>query len=143
MALLSYRAIPLPWCNLSPAELLMGRCIRTPLPQTNEQLVPTWSYLQKFRQQNRDFKDWQKRDLTGITEHVTVPKCQMTPRCGSALKVSQYVGELFPRPIPQGRMSSTLRQDRCVGTALTCLLRPIIQLLTCRKFPRSNRPVGS
>ena len=29
MALLSYRATPLPWCNLSPTELLMGRRIRT------------------------------------------------------------------------------------------------------------------
>ena len=25
VALLNYRAAPLPWCNLSPAELLMGR----------------------------------------------------------------------------------------------------------------------
>ena len=25
LALLSYRATPLPWCRLSPAELLMGR----------------------------------------------------------------------------------------------------------------------
>ena len=33
MALLSYWATPLPWCNLSPAELLMGRHIQTPLPQ--------------------------------------------------------------------------------------------------------------
>ena len=33
MALLSYRATPLPWCGLSPAELLMGRKIRTDVPQ--------------------------------------------------------------------------------------------------------------
>ena len=52
MALMSYRATPLPWCNLSPVELLMGRRIRTPLPQTDEQLVPKWSCLPKFRQQN-------------------------------------------------------------------------------------------
>ena len=28
LALLSYRATPLPWCRLSPAQLLMGRTIR-------------------------------------------------------------------------------------------------------------------
>ena len=33
MALLTYRATPMPWCALSPAELLMGRKIRTDVPQ--------------------------------------------------------------------------------------------------------------
>ena len=33
LSLLSYRATPLPWCHLSPAELLMGRRLRTELPQ--------------------------------------------------------------------------------------------------------------
>ena len=34
MALLSYRSTPLPWCNYSPAELLMGRKVKTDIPQT-------------------------------------------------------------------------------------------------------------
>ena len=32
LALLSYRTTPLPWCNLSPPQLLMGRHIRSNLP---------------------------------------------------------------------------------------------------------------
>ena len=33
LALLNYRATPLPWCGHSPAEFLMGRVIRTDIPQ--------------------------------------------------------------------------------------------------------------
>ena len=62
LALLNYRATPLPWCKRSPAELLMGRKIRTRVPQLPEQLQPTWSYLKDFRNQNQKFKAKQKRD---------------------------------------------------------------------------------
>ena len=39
-ALLSYRATPLPWCGLSPAELLMGRKIKTDVPQVKDRCSP-------------------------------------------------------------------------------------------------------
>ncbi len=39
LALLSYRSTPLPWCSLSPAELCMGRKIRTTIPQSNQLLI--------------------------------------------------------------------------------------------------------
>ena len=45
LALLIYRATPLPWCNLSPSQLLMGRHLRTNLPQVQEHLQPKWTYL--------------------------------------------------------------------------------------------------
>ena len=60
VALLSYRATPLPWCGRSPAELLMGRNIRSTLPQTTESLVPQWPYLREFRHVNEQFKGKQK-----------------------------------------------------------------------------------
>ena len=63
MALLSYRATPMPWCNLSPAELLMGRRIRTPVPQTDDQMIPKWSYLKEFQKLNKKFKARQKQDF--------------------------------------------------------------------------------
>ena len=62
LALLSYRATPLPWCGRWPAELLMGRKIRSTLPQTTDSLVPQWPYLQEFRHANEDFKKKQKAD---------------------------------------------------------------------------------
>ena len=62
IALLSYRSTPLPWCGRSPAELLMGRNIRSTLPQTTESLIPQWPYLSEFRQTNKSFKRKQKRD---------------------------------------------------------------------------------
>ena len=62
LALLSYRATPLPWCGKSPAELLMGRKLRSNIPQTTDSLVPQWSYLQEFRAQNKEFKKRQKTD---------------------------------------------------------------------------------
>jgi len=49
LALLSYRATPLPWCNLSPSELLMGRQLRTSLPQTTKHMIPRWHYLSEFK----------------------------------------------------------------------------------------------
>ena len=62
LALLSYRATPLPWCGKSPAKLLMGRKLRSNIPQITDSLVPQWSYLQEFRAQNKEFKKCQKTD---------------------------------------------------------------------------------
>ena len=49
LALLAYRSTPLPWCGLSPAELLMGRQIQSNLPQLTETLTPKWLFLKEFR----------------------------------------------------------------------------------------------
>ena len=45
LCLLSYRTTPMPWCGHSPAELLMGRQLRTQVPRAQEQFIPEWSYL--------------------------------------------------------------------------------------------------
>ena len=60
MALLNYRTSPLPWCNISPARLLVGRSLRTNLPQLKEHLSPKWEYLEEFRRCNSDYKRKQK-----------------------------------------------------------------------------------
>ena len=63
LALLIYRSTPFPWCGLSPAELLMGRRLRSNIPLQNSQLTPAWDYLGKFKENNKRFKDQQKRDF--------------------------------------------------------------------------------
>ena len=40
LALLSYRTTPLPFCNYSPAQLLMGRCLRSSIPMPTQALAP-------------------------------------------------------------------------------------------------------
>ena len=49
LAFLTYRATPLPWCCRSPGELLMGRKVRTDLPQTTEQFIPDWQFLKETK----------------------------------------------------------------------------------------------
>ena len=41
LALMSYRATLLPWCNLFPAQLLMGRRIRTVVREADGVLIPS------------------------------------------------------------------------------------------------------
>ena len=62
LALLSYRTTPFPWCGLSPAELSMGRRIRSNLPQVENLLVPKWEYLKDFQNKNELFKNQQKEN---------------------------------------------------------------------------------
>ena len=63
LVLLSYHATPLLWCNLSPAELLMGWRLRTTVPQTDDQLIPKWPLIPKFKRQNWEFKQRHKGDF--------------------------------------------------------------------------------
>lgn len=63
MALLSYRATPLSWSSLSPAELSMGRRLRCSLPQAQGNYCPEWPYLKAFQQQNQAYKQKQVIDF--------------------------------------------------------------------------------
>ena len=62
LALLSYRATPLPWCNYSPSELLIGRRVKTDIPQTTDYLIPRWHFLPEFQQKDKEYKEKQKEN---------------------------------------------------------------------------------
>ena len=62
LALLSYRATPLPWCGLSPAQLLMGCTIRTDVLQHPGVFQPEWSYLQDFREGEEKYRNKQTKN---------------------------------------------------------------------------------
>ncbi len=71
------RATPMPWCGLSPSELSMGRRIRTTVPQTTKQLIPNWSYIPQFKNDNRQFKRNQKVDIDKrhrVREQSSIPE---------------------------------------------------------------------
>ena len=73
-ALLNYRATPLPWCGLSPAELLMGRKIRTDIPQAKNHLVPKWEHIQNFRTLDQQYKQTQKENYNRRHRVRTLPE---------------------------------------------------------------------
>ena len=62
LALLSFRTTPIPWCSFSPAQLLMGRQLRTDIPTPKTQLIPQWSYIQEFQEKDSEYKAKQRRD---------------------------------------------------------------------------------
>ena len=64
LSLLSYRATPLPWCGLSPSELLMGRKLRTDVPETKRLLTPNCPHLKGFAEKDKEMKEWQHRVRT-------------------------------------------------------------------------------
>ena len=63
LALLNYRATPLAWCGLSPAELSMGRKIRTLVPQVDNLLIPGWTYMEMFKKNNQQLSK-NSREIT-------------------------------------------------------------------------------
>ena len=71
LALLSYRTTP--WCGLSPAELLMGRVIRTDVPQDVNKFKPEWSYLTMYQEKEKRYRQDQKQNYDHHHRTRTLP----------------------------------------------------------------------
>ena len=74
LALLAYRSTPLSWCQLSPAQLLMGRQIRSTVPMFAKLFDPKWPDLQKFRASDEQFKQTQKRNFDKRHRAMNLPE---------------------------------------------------------------------
>ena len=89
MALLSYRATPLPSVGLSPAELLMGRRIKTDIPQLKKMFIPSWPHLEGVREKYKEYKQKQKEDYD---RHHRVHSLPSLPN-GSSVWVDTPTGQ--------------------------------------------------
>ena len=115
LALLSYRATPLAWCGLSPAELLMGRCVKTDVPQPLSSFIPSWPHLKGFEEKNRQYKQKQKNNYDH--HHRVRPLPSLSP--GTDVWVTIQGGQ------EQGRISTTAPAPRSylVDTPSGCVRR--------------------
>ena len=59
MTLLSYRTTPLAWRGVPPVKLLMGRKIRTTVPQPTTAFIPTWTHIQNLSKLHQSYKSKQ------------------------------------------------------------------------------------
>lgn len=91
-------ATSLPWCVLSPAELLMWRHLRIDVPQLTKQFILNRSYLDNFHTAEKKLKGSQKHNYDKIycvCELPTLPN-------GLPLWVdSEVPGEITQRAAPR------------------------------------------
>ena len=71
LSVLNYNATPMPWCGFSPSELLMGRKVRTTVPQVAEHFCPNWLFYRK----NQEFKRQQEKQYN--QHHQTRPQLEL------------------------------------------------------------------
>ena len=122
LALLTYRATPLPWCNLSPAQLLMGRSLRTNVPQVTTHLITKWSYLGRTGTSRRS----RRETMTVTTGQVRCPIFKRTQLSGFDLETNPRREELSLVQMNPDHTWLILRQGDYEGIGLTSKLSQIL-----------------
>ena len=107
MALLSYRATPMPWCKLSPAELLMGRCLRTDIPQVKKHFVPNWPNLTNFNALDQKFKSSQKHNYDKRHRSKHLPELPDKLPVWVESQGKQVPGEVIEQAAPRSYLVAT------------------------------------
>lgn len=113
-ALMAYRATPLAQ-GPSPAQLLMGRNIRTTVPVSPAKLKPEWPDLQEFRKKDQDLKDQQASWFN--KRHNTKTRPELRPGQKVWVKNTNETGTVSgpaqtPRSYNIDLPSGTLRRNR-------------------------------
>ena len=84
-ALLAYRSTPLS-CGYSPAELLMGRKIRTMVPVFHSLLTPKWPNLAQLQEQEAQSRAQQEKYFN--TRHRAMPLQKLSP--GTEVRITTH-----------------------------------------------------
>ena len=87
LALMTYRATPVPATGYSPAQLLMGRQMRTTLPVLKEKLKPQWPPMRKLKVNDQKAKS---RYTTNYNRRYSVrPLSTLAPGQSVYMKLDQ------------------------------------------------------
>ncbi|XP_063050557.1 uncharacterized protein LOC134445400 [Engraulis encrasicolus] len=90
ISLLSYRSTPLQATGASPAQLIMGRQIRTPIPTLESNLQPAWPDLHKVKQADAKAKASYRRNFNKRHNVKDLP--ELSPGTTVALKLDSEQG---------------------------------------------------
>ena len=119
-ALLAYRATPLAH-GLSPAQLLMGRRIRSTVPTTPQALKPAWPNLRAFKEKDKEIKEKQRQSLN--LRHKTKVLPVLVPGQRVWIRTAQTTATVqgpasTPRSYNVNTDQGSLRRNRAHLTAL-------------------------
>lgn len=115
MGLLTYRSTPIPSLGYSPAQLIMGRNIRTTLPTLDSHLVPRWPPLKELQRKDSQTKrrneaNAEGRDLQPLSPGQLVRmKLDHEKEWGEPVTVLHAIG---PRSYVLQTPSGTIRRHR-------------------------------